>query len=64
MDKVHMVQFLIYTIAVRNSIDQRCECLVAGIFSQMPKYTPGIFWLSKYLPLIYCILCDKSNFTT
>ena len=32
---------------------------VAGIFSQMPKYTPGIFWLSKYVPLLYCILCDK-----
>ena len=37
---------------------------VPGIFLQTPKYTPGIFWLSKHVPLVYCILCDKSNFTT
>ena len=40
------------------------QAVVPGIFSQTPKYTPSIFWLSKYVPLVYCIWCDKSNFTT
>ena len=38
---------------------------VPGIFSEMPRYTLGIFWLGKYVPLVYgvikVILLQKYN---